>query len=244
MEIVEYAEGLHLSCEPQCCDLWLFSTEVDAAGCEMLEHLLSADEKMRADGFRFEKDRRRFIAVRGALRRILASYSATPPERLEFQTGTYGKPSLLAPAMGIEFNVSHSGGYALIGVTSGIGCGVDLERGRANINETAIAERFFCAREVEWLSRTERGFLRLWALKEAIIKAVGHGLSIPLSDVDVTDIVESKTSSITLRTPLIEPQTLWLNELVLLPNFAAAVATLEEKCRIRRMPHLVFGTES
>jgi len=118
---------------------------------------------------------------------------------------------------------------------------VDLERGRANTEEIAIAERFFCPREVEWLAHTERGFLRLWAAKEAIIKAVGRGLSIPLSDVDVTDVVEGKTSRVTLRTPAIEPQTLWLNELSFVPHYAAAVATVQEKCIIRTVPDQTEG---
>jgi phosphopantetheinyl transferase len=52
---------------------------------------------------------------------------------------------------------------------------VDLERGRANTEEVAIAETFFCPREVEWLAHNERGFLRLWVAKQAIIKAVGRG---------------------------------------------------------------------
>jgi phosphopantetheinyl transferase len=89
---------------------------------------------------------------------------------------------------------------------------------------------------VEWLSLRAKRFLRVWTTKEAIVKAVGHGLSIPLSDVDVTDVVEGKTSSIMLRTLGMEPQTLWVNELSLVPNYAAAVATVEEKLTVRLMP--------
>ena len=155
---------------------------------------------------------------------------------MEFRTGSHGKPALLEPSAALEFNVSHSGDCVLIGVTSGVPCGVDIERVRANTAELAIAEKFFCPREVEWLSRSEKGFPRLWATKEAIIKALGHGLSISLSNVDVTDVVEGKTSSITLRTLGMEPQTLWLNELSLVPSYAAAVATVKEKRIVRLMP--------
>ena len=235
-QLLDYTEERPRSCEPGCCDLWLVSARVDIPEREVLERLLSADERARAGRFRFEEDRVRSIVARGGLRRILSSYCCVPPRRMEFQTGSYGKPALLKPSTALEFNVSHSGDCVLIGVTSGIPCGVDIERERANTAELAIAERFFCSREVQWLSRTEKGFFRLWATKEAINKAVGRGLSIPLSDVDVTDVVEGKTSSITLRTPCMGPQTLWLNELSLVPNYAAAVATVEEKCIVRLMP--------
>lgn len=232
-QLLDYTEGGPRSCEPRYCDLWLLSANIDIAEREILERPLSADERARAGRFRFEEDRVRFIVARGGLRRILSSYCSDSPHHLEFQPGSHGKLALLGPPAGIEFNVSHSGDYALISVTSGVPCGVDLEHSRANMEEVAIAERFFCPREVEWLAHTERGFLRLWVVKEAIIKAVGHGLSIPLSDVDVTDVVEGKTSRVTLRTSAMEPQTLWLNELPFVPNCAAAVATVKEKCIIR-----------
>jgi 4'-phosphopantetheinyl transferase len=235
-QVLDYTEGRPRSCEPGYCDLWLVSARVDIPEREILESLLSTDERARAGRFRFEEDRVRSIVARGGLRRILSSYCCAPPHGMEFHAGSHGKPVLLKPSAALEFNVSHSGDCVLIAVTSGVPCGVDIEHGWANTAELSIAENFFCPREVEWLSRTERGFLRLWATKEAVIKAVGRGLSIPLSDVDVTDVVEGKTSSITLRTPGMEPQTLWLNELSIVPNYAAAVATVEEKRMVRLLP--------
>jgi 4'-phosphopantetheinyl transferase len=238
-QVSDYTKGRPRSCQLGYCHLWLFSARVDIGEREILEKLLSADERERADRFHFARDRTRFIVARGGLRLILSSYCSAPPQRLEFQTDSYGKPALLGPSAAMEFNVSHSGDYVLVGVTAGVPCGVDIELGRADMEELAIAQRFFCAREVEWLSRTEKGFLRLWTAKEAVIKAVGRGVSIPLSDVDVTDVVEGKTSSITLRSAGMEPQTLWLNELSLVPNYAAALATVEEKCIV----HLIGGTD-
>jgi 4'-phosphopantetheinyl transferase len=234
-QVWDYTEGRPQSCEPGYCDLWLISARVDVPEREILESILSPDERESAGRFRFEEDRVRSIVARGGLRRILSSYCCASPHSIEFHAGGYGKPALLKPSAALEFNVSHSGNCVLIAVTSGVPCGVDIERGRAIAAELSIAGRFFCPREVEWLSRTENGFLRLWATKEAVIKAVGRGLSIPLSDVDVTDVVEGKASSITLRSPGMEPQTLWLNELSLAPNYAAAVSTVEEK-RIVRLP--------
>ena len=89
---------------------------------------------------------------------------------------------------------------------------------------------------MEWLKRTDKGFYRLWTTKEAIIKAVGRGLSIPLSDVDVTDVVEGRTSFIRLNTSGLEPQLVWLQEINLIDGYAAAVAIIGGSRTIRRMP--------
>jgi 4'-phosphopantetheinyl transferase len=157
------------------------------------------------------------------------------PEELTFQTGSHGKPSLLHFPIP-SFNMSHSGEYVVIVVTTGAECGVDIERKRPVADEEGIAQRFFCPREVDWLKRTKDGFLRLWTVKEAIIKAVGGGLSIPLTDVDVTDAVEGKTFAITLKTSGLPVQLLLVQELALVEGYAAAVAATGERLAIHRMP--------
>jgi 4'-phosphopantetheinyl transferase len=219
------------------CDVWLVSAAVDAPGRESLENLLSADERARAERFHFEADRARFIAARAGLRRILAYYSSLPPELIEFQIDAYGKPLLLRPSVALEFNVSHAGDYALIAITSGLPCGVDIERCSAKLDEAAVAAKFFCPREAEWLSHAEGGFLRLWAAKEAVVKAMGGGLSIPLCNFDVVDVLEGKSSSVTVSTPSNGCQSLWVSELELAPNYSAAVAVVSGKedrsCELR-----------
>lgn len=235
-QLLDCTEGRPRFCESGYCDVWLISASVDTSGREILGSLLSADERARANRFRFEEDRARLIVARGGLRRILSSYCSVPPHSIEFQTGSHGKPALLKPSVELEFNISHSGDYVIIAVTSGVACGVDIEWRRASTEEAAIAASFFCDREVEWLSRIEAGFLRLWTAKEAVIKAVGRGLSIPLCEFDLTDVVEGKTSRITLSTPGTKPQTLWLKELSLVPNYVAAIATIEEERIIRMVP--------
>jgi len=234
-EVFDYTEGQLRSCGSVYCDLWLVSARIDVAERDILYEVLSADERDRAGRFRFEEDRARSIHGRGGLRRILSSYCQVPPHRLEFYTGTYGKPQLVGGSAGLEFNVSHSGDYVLIGVTSGAQCGVDIECGRRDIEEVQIAERFFCPREVEWLLRTGNGFLRLWTAKEAILKAMGSGLSVPLSDIDVTDVLEGKATSATLRPPHGYAQKFWVSELSLVPNYAAAIATVGEQRVVRPM---------
>jgi 4'-phosphopantetheinyl transferase len=222
-------------CERGHLDLWLLSTQISDPDRQIYEGVLTPEERQRAGRFHFDEDRNRFMAGRGGLRWILSLYCGIPPQALTFETGPHGKPGLPRfPAL--SFNMSHSGEYVLIGVTTGADCGVDIECKRRSANEEGIAQRFFCPREVEWLRRTKDGFLRLWTAKEAIIKAVGGGLSIPLTDVDVTDFVEGKTFTVNLERSGQPPQLLWLQELPLVEGYCAAVAVTGERIAIHRMP--------
>ena len=74
--------------------------------------------------------------------------------------------------------------------------GVDIEKVQPKYNQD-IAERFFSADEAQALSQLSAeesmlGFYRVWSRKEAILKATGKGLSIPLSafSVSVKEITE------------------------------------------------------
>src|SRR4051794_34020071 len=90
--------------------------------------LLSADERARADRFRFAVDRRRFTVARGLLRVLLGRAIGAPPHEIEFSYGTRGKPGLRRPeGSGLEFNLTHSHGLALVATSWGRPVGIDLE---------------------------------------------------------------------------------------------------------------------
>ena len=235
MQVRGYTENHGRICEPQHLDAWLLSRVVLPAEREIYEDVLSARERQVAARFHFDADRERSIVARGGLRRILSAYCGVSPQALTFRTDTYGKPSLSGIPSAPQFNVSHSGDCVLIGVSLGP-CGVDVERSHTRLSEHSIAERFFCPREVKWLRRNQNGFLRLWTMKESVIKAVGRGLSIPLSDVDVTDIAEGNASTITLETPGLEKQTLWLKELNAAKDYAAAISMVGSEGAVNFCP--------
>jgi 4'-phosphopantetheinyl transferase len=204
-------------------DLWLISANLTEQERQWGWSMLAPAEQERAGRFRFEADRNRFVAARSALRSILAARTGATPQSLMLRAGEHGKPALEDAAW--EFNVSHSGACVLIGVCREVACGVDIEVSDKRRSEEDIAERFFSAREVEWMRKHPRGFFRLWTAKEAVIKAVGRGLSVPLPDVDVTDVVAGRNSSIFLETPDVVPRKIFVRELALVEGYAAAVAT-------------------
>jgi 4'-phosphopantetheinyl transferase len=146
--------------------------------------VLSPDELERASRFHFERDRRHYQCARGLLRVILARYLKLPPGSLRFSYGSHGKPALAGTEL--RFNLSHSGGLALLAVAGGGEVGVDIEQVKPRGEVMNIAERFFSPGEIVWLRAQppdlqQRGFFRLWTRKEALIKAIGLGLSMPLN---------------------------------------------------------------
>ena len=54
---------------------------------------LNEEERRRAEGFRLERDRRRFVATRGQLRRVLASKLGISPSDVELEYGRLANPT-------------------------------------------------------------------------------------------------------------------------------------------------------
>jgi len=175
------AEELHV---------WRTSLERPLETVERMHRLLACDERHRADRFRFERDRSRYIVGRALLRCLLARYlgSGAAPENLVFEYGEFGKPMLRG---GPSFNISHSGTVALYAFSSLAEVGIDVEIDDGDLARERIAERFFSPAEVGVLRSLPtqvqtRAFLRCWTRKEAFIKARGDGLSLALDSFDVT----------------------------------------------------------
>ncbi len=158
-----------------------------------LWQLLSRDERDRADKFHHARDRWHYVVARGTLRQLLAERLRIAAKAVEFAETEYGKPKLAAVhgAVDLEFNVSHSGSLALYAFASGRAVGVDVELMREIPDTDDLAERFFSATEIASLralphEKRSSAFLTCWTRKEALIKALGMGLSCPLDAFDVT----------------------------------------------------------
>lgn len=153
--------------------------------------LLSDDEQARANRFYFAKDRYRFTVARGMLRLILGRYLDIAPQDLKFQYGSVGKPALAYPDTSLCFNVSHSAQIALYAIAQNLEVGIDVEQVRSDCDYDAIASRFFATSEQSALNRLppdlkSQGFFNCWTRKEAILKALGSGLTVPLDQFEVS----------------------------------------------------------
>jgi 4'-phosphopantetheinyl transferase len=169
--------------------VWQIPLDYDATAMSRLAVLLSTDERTRAQRFRFERDARRFVAARGAIRAILAEYLEMAPTSFAFTYAERGKPALAGGEL--EFNVSHSGEIAMIAVYRGGRVGVDVEAMRPLHDLDALAVRSFAPLELAVLrslpsAERELAFYRCWTRKEAFIKATGEGLTRALDTFVVT----------------------------------------------------------
>jgi 4'-phosphopantetheinyl transferase len=145
---------------------------------------LSDAERQRAERFARREDFERFVQSHGALRLVLAACSGRPIGSIELTEDPRGKPRLRDGAL--EFNLSHSGGYVLIGVGRAP-LGVDIESVEREIDWRGIAARWFHPRERAALfaspdAEQRDAFFQIWTQKEAYLKAIGRGLAGNLAD--------------------------------------------------------------
>jgi 4'-phosphopantetheinyl transferase len=171
--------------------LWWASCDKARQQLPSLIDLLDGEERLRADRFRVSAARERFVAARAMTRLLLGRYAETPASAITLNHGARGKPRLShpAPASPLQFNLSHSGDIAVVGLAT-TELGVDVEALRPVPNADRLARRFCSRFEQEWLAaqpqqELESAFLTLWTCKESYLKAVGVGIAMPLREVEV-----------------------------------------------------------
>jgi 4'-phosphopantetheinyl transferase len=170
-------------------EIHVWSTEDQQIGDESLLALyrswLSAEETERMARFMFERHRHQYLVTRALLRSTLSQYAPwVAPHQWVFASNAWGKPAIVAPAVPIAFNLSHTEGLVVLALTLENSVGIDVEP-RHRVVDLSLADHFFSADEVRYLSSVPAAdqasvFISLWTLKEAYIKARGQGLSIPL----------------------------------------------------------------
>jgi 4'-phosphopantetheinyl transferase len=165
--------------------------QLDVVDVPGLQHLLDPSEKEQAQRFRFERDAARYRAAHIALRVVLADAVGCDPAHLVLAVGAHGKPRLAATAVtgcaplpaNPRFNLSHSGGRALVAWSDCCEVGVDIECLRSLPDHEALAAAHFTDEERRELRALPadlraRAFFVAWTRKEAALKAVGIGLHV------------------------------------------------------------------
>jgi 4'-phosphopantetheinyl transferase len=197
-----------------------------------LSEWLSSAERARAARFRPDRDRRRYIVARARLRQHLALRLGMPPQSVRFVYGANGKPALARDAAAADwrFNVSHCRDVAVYAFSLGSDVGIDLEAIHPVAEADDIAARFFSRRESEAylaLAPQDRplGFLNCWTRKEAFLKALGDGHSLPLGHFDVSLAPGEPARLLRMRDAPDAPALWRLDSFSPVPGFIAAVAS-------------------
>lgn len=179
---------LHVRCA-NAAGLKLVSLSIDLKAA--LDHpafsVLPEDERAYASRFLRKEDALRFSATRLGLREALGELLDVHPSALRFGKDANGRPMLISHAHSdmrnaLDFNVSHSGDYALIALAKGRRVGVDIESLDRRINWHKLAPVVFAPLDRAYvMSLPEHlrvdAFYKAWTAKEALLKALGTGLA-------------------------------------------------------------------
>lgn len=149
--------------------------------------LMSAEERARYEQFAEPADRARFAAARALVRTAVGRATGVAPDLVRFDRrcehcgGPHGKPRV--PGAAVRFSLSHSGGRVVLALAERAEPGVDVERVSAR-PVGRLAPRVLSAaelRDLEAVAPEDRSaaYHTYWTRKEAILKAVGRGLSSP-----------------------------------------------------------------
>ncbi|HKE40820.1 MAG TPA: 4'-phosphopantetheinyl transferase superfamily protein [Casimicrobiaceae bacterium] len=209
--------------------LWLFKLAGDSVDIAQVVHSLSPAEHTRAARFGTDLLRQRWMIGRATLRLLLGQHLGIEPSQVPLRRGVRGRPELDLPNAP-DFNVSHTGDVALIGIGAslkrGERIGVDIERADRDVNADGLARRVLTERERGDLAPLDtqarrRRFLRLWTCKEAMSKATGDALSAPFRRIDVDLSDEIRLSA---GPPPYTPQRWRLSALRVPQEFIATLA--------------------
>lgn len=172
--------------------IWLVDpTDVtDPALLDRYHSLLTPEEHVKWQRYRFDKDKHQHLVTRALIRETLSRYeSQVAPPDWRFELNQHGKPTITNPlAHSLFFNLSHTQNLAALAVTRTAAVGVDVEKIKLVEQVRGLAERCFADSEIRYVFEGDPSaltwrFFKLWTLKEAYIKARGCGLSLSLQSV-------------------------------------------------------------
>jgi len=190
-----HPSGLRAALERGECHIWWASPD----DCRPdLVSLLDGVEHERFGRLQRSRDRERFVVGAALARTMVAGYVGTSPRDIGFDRtcpecgAPHGKPRVLGGDPAVELSISHSGARVAVALALGTPVGVDVECGARDAAGTLVLVddvlRSEEARRLRALPPQDQaaGFLTYWTRKEALLKAIGEGLRVPLASFAVT----------------------------------------------------------
>jgi 4'-phosphopantetheinyl transferase len=240
----EKAVDLATAPAPRTCDVWLVPVRRREAWARLLtvpdrEHLVGLDEVATQV----------HLTSRAAQRLILSRYLGVFPDEITVDRSCercgdaqHGRPRV--PGAALDYSVSHTRAWVLVAVVGEGRVGADLDARPADGDlEDLAAAALTPAERRAWRRLPARdradALLASWTRKEATTKLTGHGLTIPLRDLDVTGPRPTLlTRDPSGRLPYPRP---YLTHVPAPANHSAALATTTHVDQVRhlRLPDTV-----
>ena len=214
-------------------ELHLWSVDLDRLKLSIrdAEQMLPESEKFRSQCFCLETIKARYIKSHYLIRLLLGQYLGTDFYHQEFHYNEHGKPSLGNDSKNnvCYFNLSNAENICVYVFTKDSDPGVDIEKIHAMDNMNSIVEIYFSLSEkIKYFSLSEQNriktFFQYWTRKEALLKAIGLGLSYPLDKFDVISN-ETRNAPFYITTNHQNSETEWMiQDVNILDGYAAALA--------------------
>ena len=168
--------------------LWIADIQVWLPEKGALLRTLDEEEVQRLERYKVHTKQEQFLACRGITRMILAAYLQQDPADIQFTTNKAGKPFLVDQQ--VQFNLSHSGSYLLLGVTYFDRIGVDIQEVYPISSMDKVIKSNFSGQEVAYLDShppdlRQELFFSIWTANEAYLKALGEGFGISSRSIDL-----------------------------------------------------------
>lgn len=145
-----------------------------------LARTLDARERARIARMRFERDRDALTVAYGLHRKVLADELGVPPRQVPLYRDAAGRPRVAGDP--VWTSLSHASDWVAIAIDRTAPVGVDVEpltRVDA-VAEVAAAVLHPHERNRVASQALEYGVLAVWVRKEAVLKAAGVGLGVPM----------------------------------------------------------------
>ena len=155
----------------------------------------------------------------------------------------FGKPFLKDTNCRVQFNMSHSKDYAAYIIALDSLVGIDIEWKDKTVNFQEIIELVFSPTEINIFNKLSsaeqfRAFYDIWTKKEAIIKAIGQGLSYPIKTIEIMNSIKNNNTYYVAN-----ETTYYYSDLWSLENYAGAISSshkLDKFIQIDLATHKIF----
>ncbi|HWL68778.1 MAG TPA: 4'-phosphopantetheinyl transferase superfamily protein [Geminicoccus sp.] len=167
-------------------EVWFCSVDdLNSVDHEQVRSLLSSDEQARNRRFLVDHPRHLHAAAYALARHAIGRRLGLPPAELRFGRAPGGRPFLAHPRGMLDFNLAHGGGLAVCALADGCRVGIDVEPADRPELSLELLDGLLAPGERDRVtarqgSARQEALVGLWVGKEAVAKAHGGGLSLPL----------------------------------------------------------------